>query len=378
MIEVPNMITIGAADRNVGKTEFACELISRYAQTETVFGVKITTIKEKNGQCPRGGDGCGVCSSLIGNYRITEERDGPSVKDTVRMLNAGAKKVFWLRVLHEHLEEGMRDLLTRIPENTCIVCESNSSRSIAKPGVFLVIKERGSDTIKQSCRNVIEFADQQITFNGQGWDVAPAQMNYTAGQWSIPRRRQATAIILAGGKSRRMGQDKSMLPIDGQSMIARIVEKLRPYFDELIISANEVEKYQFLGLPVIPDKVPGQGPLMGILSGVEQSLNDLNFVIACDVPEPDTDLILALLDQSEGFDIVMPQLGTDRYEPLIAVYRKSIIPHAEQILAKGQRRIIKLFDSCKVRFVDCSASHWNRNLNTTNDYQNYIHEGARK
>ncbi len=378
MIEIPNMITIGAPGRNVGKTEFACELIQRYAQSETVIGVKITTIKEKDGKCPRGGDGCGVCSSLTGNYMITEERDGPSAKDTVRMLNAGAEKVFWLRVLQEHLEEGMQDLLKQIPENACIICESNSSRSVAKPGLFIVIKEHGSDTIKQSCRNVIEFADHLITFDGQGWDFMPDQITYEAGRWKIPGKRQATAIILAGGKSRRMGQDKSLLKIVGQSMIERIVEKLRPHFDELIISANEVEKYRFLDLPVIADKTPDQGPLMGILSCLEKSSNDLNFVIACDVPEPDTDLILTLLDQAEGYDIVMPQLGTDRYEPLIAAYRKSVIPHAVRILANGQRRIIKLFDSTKVRFVEKTDCQWNRNLNTSDDYQKYVNEGARK
>ncbi len=184
MIEMPNMITIGAADRNVGKTEFACELIHRYARTETVVGVKITTIKEKDRKCPRGGDGCGVCSSLIGNYIITEERDGPPAKDTVRMLSAGAEKVFWLRVLREHLEEGMKKLLEQIPENTCIICESNSVRTVAKPGLFIVIKEQGSETIKQSCKNVIECADQLITFNSQGWDVSPTQINYKNGQWS--------------------------------------------------------------------------------------------------------------------------------------------------------------------------------------------------
>lgn len=377
MMEIPNMIILGAAGRNVGKTEFACELIRRYARTGTVVGIKVTTIKEKDGKCPRGGEGCGVCSSLAGNYMITEEREGPPAKDTIRMLRAGAEKVFWLRVLQDHLEEGMRDLLSRIPANACLVCESNSSRAVVKPGLFLVIREAGSTTIKDSCRKVIEHADQLVSFHGTGWDFSPDQVVFEQGQWRLSgHRRAATAIILSGGKSLRMGQDKSLLEIDGLPMIGRTVARLRPYFDELLISANDVEKYGFLGLPVVPDDQPGQGPLMGILSGLKRSSHDLNFVIACDVPEPDIGLILNMLDQADGVEIVMPKLGEDRYEPLIAVYRKSIIPHAEKILAGGQRKITALFDFAAVRFIDCSGSRWNRNLNTPDEYRNYLNEGT--
>lgn len=376
MIEKPNMIIIGAAGRNVGKTEFACELIRHYAPVETVVGIKVTTIKEKDGKCPRGGEGCGVCSSLIGNYMITEEHEGPSAKDTIRMLNAGAEKVFWLRVLQEHLEGGMTELLSRIPKNACIVCESNSARAVVRPGLFIVIQETGSTTVKESCRTVIDCADRLIAFHGTGWDFPPNRISFEAGCWEFSNTRKATAIILSGGKSRRMGRDKSLLEIDGLPMIGRIVAALRPHFDEILISANEVEKYHFLGLPVIPDEQPDQGPLRGILSCLKRSSNDLNFVIACDVPEPDPELIAVLIDQANGFDVVMPQLDDGRYEPLIAVYRKSVIPHAEKILADGGRKIIALFDHVTVRFIQRSDSRWNRNLNTVEEYQRYKNEGA--
>jgi molybdopterin-guanine dinucleotide biosynthesis protein A len=370
------MLIIGAAGRNAGKTEFACGLIRRYARTETVVGVKITTIKEKDGKCPRGGEGCGVCSSLTGNYRITEERDGPANKDTVRMLRAGAKTVFWLQVLQEHLEEGMRDLLNRIPEKACIVCESNSARSVVDPGLFIVIQEAGSTAVKESCRKVIGLADRVVFFHGTGWDFRPQQMVFDSGRWKFSAARKATAIILSGGKSRRMGRDKSLLEIEGFPMIERIAATLRPLFDELLISANDVEKYRFLGLPVVPDEQPDQGPLMGILSGLKRSSNDLNFVIACDVPDPDPEMIASMIDQADGVDAVMPKPGEERYEPLIAVYRKSVIPHAEKILADGQRKITALFDLVKVRFIDRSDSRWNRNLNTADDYRNYLNEGG--
>ncbi len=184
MIKRENFIIIGAAGRNVGKTEFACELIANYAEQENVIGVKVTTIKEKDGQCPRGGEGCGVCSSLKGNYSITEEFTGSEEKDTVRMLNAGATKVYWLRVLKDHLLEGITELLTKLPNTACVICESNSSRLVLESGVFIVIKEKKVDTIKQSCKNVIQYADKIIEFGNNKWSVQPTDFKFNHGKWS--------------------------------------------------------------------------------------------------------------------------------------------------------------------------------------------------
>ena len=183
MIEKSNFIIIGAAGRNVGKTEFACKLIANYTKNENVIGIKITTINEKNGKCPRGGNGCGVCSSLAGNYCITEETGEAKDKDTVRMLNAGAEKVYWLRVLKEHLKEGIEKLLELIPDNACVVCESNSIRLVLKPGMFIVIKEKSTEDIKVSCYNVIHFADKIIEFNNNNWDNQPDYFCFENKTW---------------------------------------------------------------------------------------------------------------------------------------------------------------------------------------------------
>ena len=99
-----NFILIGAADRNVGKTELACFLIKKVSKTQKVIGLKVTTVNEMNGKCPRGGIGCGACSSLQGNYCIYEEVSKKTNKDTSKMLNAGATSVFWIRSLHNHLD----------------------------------------------------------------------------------------------------------------------------------------------------------------------------------------------------------------------------------------------------------------------------------
>ncbi len=107
MIKLDGMLMIGSSGAKVGKTELACALIRKFSKSRPIIGIKVTTIKTKDGQCPRGGEGCGVCPSLEGNFAVTEEVDSSSEKDTARLLAAGASQVFWLRVMKTHLEEGI-------------------------------------------------------------------------------------------------------------------------------------------------------------------------------------------------------------------------------------------------------------------------------
>jgi len=109
MIHVHNMIMIGATGRNTGKTEMACRLIKKFISSYTVIALKVTTIKETDGKCPRGGEGCGVCSALDGSYLLTEEGTDNPQKDTGKMRAAGAHKVYWLRVKKECLSKGGRN-----------------------------------------------------------------------------------------------------------------------------------------------------------------------------------------------------------------------------------------------------------------------------
>ncbi|MHC4886963.1 MAG: hypothetical protein ACYTGH_17950 [Planctomycetota bacterium] len=184
MIAAPNWILLGAAARNVGKTEYACALISRSAGQVPVVAVKVTTVQERDGACPRGGEGCGVCSSLEGNFCITEEVSQVGDKDTERMKRGGADRVLWLRVLADHLEEGMAALLAEIPAGACVVCESNSARRVLEPGCFLIIHDAGSDEIKASCAAVRSHADREILFDGEGWDVSPECFTFAGQGWS--------------------------------------------------------------------------------------------------------------------------------------------------------------------------------------------------
>jgi molybdenum cofactor guanylyltransferase len=363
----PDMLVIGAGARHVGKTEFASAVVRRQAARGAVCAVKITTVQDQATGCPHGGSGCGVCAGFAGPYCITEETGGPPGKDTVRLLAAGAARVFWLRVRQAHLADGVTALLRLLPAGVPIVCESNSVRQVLEPGVFLVISAAPGATVKPSCAAVMPQADRLIHYDGSGWDVLPEAVTFTAGRWVL--RQSATAIVLAGGQSRRMGTDKSLLPWAGEPLVQHIVRQLQPLFDQVLIGANSPEKYAFLGLPVVPDQEPGQGPLMGILSGISASVHELNFVTACDIPHLDPGFILDLLRAAEGHDIAMPVNAAGRHEPLLAVYRRSVAPLARRILQQGGRRIADLLGVAKVRFVEMPESGWYRNLNTPEDYQ---------
>ena len=182
----------------------------------------------------------------------------------------------------------------------------------------------------------------------------------------------ATAIILAGGKSSRMGRNKSMMEYNGIPMIEFIYNQLKDNFSEIIIGANNNFLFEYLNLKVVNDKIENLGPLMGILSCIEKSENDLNFITACDIPEINLKFVEKMLLEIEGYDIIMPVTGVDKYEPLFAVYRKSVIKSAEEILNHGKGRIIELFKYLNVKFIEMPENNWYSNINTIEDYQNTI------
>ena len=252
-----DILMIGSADRNVGKTLLACELIRRYAPTLAPVAVKITTIHEENGPCPRGGAGCGVCSSFEGAFCLTQVQDGPPNKDTTRLLDAGASKVFWLRVREGHLDEGITALLAQLPSGQPSIWESNSARQVLEPAAFLVLRKEGSQQMKESCLRVLGYADRILDFNGTGWNLSPDRIVFSSGRWTI--RQDAAAIVLAGGQSRRMGQDKNFLPFHGRPMIEQIVSQLAPWFDDVLMEPTTPENSIFSSDASFPTVSPAWG-----------------------------------------------------------------------------------------------------------------------
>ena len=366
-LKSPGMLLIGAAGRNAGKTFFACTLLRRFAGERDIFGIKITPIDKVVRGCPHGRTDCDVCATLKGNFEIAEETDPTPQKDTCKSLAAGAKRVFWLRVLKAHLRQGAAALLDKIgPAGICI-CESNSLRTVIEPGLFLMVKNPGVDDIKPSSEEVARHVDRLIMFDGSNFDIDFDDFALTESGWTL--KMDATAIILAGGAAARMGRDKTTLPIGGKPMIQHVYDQIRPWFREVIISSNEPDKHAFLGTPVVADEKIGHGPLMGIASAMKASNYDRNFVIACDIPKVDIALMLRLLRQSRDCDGCVPRLPGPKYEPLFAVYRKSMIGAINDLFAAGERKVDRVYDLCKMKYIDLAQDKFLDNINTMQDYQ---------
>jgi molybdenum cofactor guanylyltransferase len=363
-VRAPGMLMLGASGRNVGKTEMACALLRRFAREQEIVAVKVTTVSGDEGGCPRGGRPCGACS-LREAWCIEEETRRDTGKDTARMLASGASRVLWLRSRRERLADAAADLLAHLPPGTPIICESNSLRRVLEPDLFVIMDSAQAGTCKPFCREVFHHRDALGSFDGNTLRPAVEDLCLRHGRWHL--RREAAAIILAGGRSSRMGTDKAMLPFGGRPLIEHVARQVRPMFAEVLLSVAAGADYGFLGHRMVTDRQPGQGPLMGIASALAASRHDLNLIVSCDMPEVPADVVGRLLRAAREADGAVA-VGPDGHpEPLLAVYRRSMLASAETALASGARRVVSMFDGCRVRHVPVPAGF--RNLNTPAEYR---------
>lgn len=180
------------------------------------------------------------------------------------------------------------------------------------------------------------------------------------------------ALILAGGKSSRFGRDKSLLTLDGEQIVERLVRYCRELCGEILISCGEREKFQLPGVREIPDLLPGHGPLSGIHAGMLASSAELFLVLACDMPLFNPDLARILFAQCEtSFDACVPFDGT-RLQPLCAVYRRTALPVIRQMLGEGENRMGMLLSRIRFCRLECpeygSSPGMFWNINTPEDY----------
>lgn len=367
MIRVPGLLLIGAAERKLGKTGLTCDILRRFTAQFPVAAIKATVISDDRRGCHRPDGGCGSCA-MAAPFEIIEETDPSSPKDTARMLSAGASRVFWLKTRMAAAPEAVEACLKRIGPGIPIVCESNRLRKFVEPDVFLMLMGANPEKAKPTARSVEEHVDGFVGYEGDG---SPHEISLHTGTWRL--RTGATAIVLAGGRSSRMGRDKSLLPVQGRPLIECLLQTLHPSFSRLMISANDPDKYRFADVPVIADRLPGQGPLMGIASALEASRTELNFIIACDIPQINIPLMMKLMRLSSGFDAVIP-VHQGFPEPLFAVYRNTIAPILFTALNKGVRKITQALEPVRIRFVELSDEERIVNLNTPEEVNAYEKE----
>ena len=188
-----------------------------------------------------------------------------------------------------------------------------------------------------------------------------------------------TAIVLAGGRGRRMRADKAGLDVGGRTLLEHVLAQIGPVFDEILVSVSKGQSFGLprraegqTGLRLVTDDVPGQGPIAGVLAGLKAARNDACMVIACDIPDIDLPLLRSLARRAKDAEIAVPVNPSGLYEPLFAAYRRSIAPKIESLLARGERSLLPLLESRRTAIVRFEKAGRIRNLNTREDYEAYI------
>ncbi len=196
-------------------------------------------------------------------------------------------------------------------------------------------------------------------------------------QSRIPAR-EICGVILAGGKSLRMGQNKALLQIDGESLIERVLRELGSVTNEIVISANDPSPFLSLGLRVISDLFPDRGPLAGLHAAMTHTCRPILLLLACDLPSVRSEFLSRMLELSEDFDAVIPRTADGMVHPLCAVYRRTCLPFIEAALIQGLNKMTAFFEdsSLKVRWLSLRDSGLSEegliNLNSPKDLEDYL------
>lgn len=164
---------------------------------------------------------------------------------------------------------------------------------------------------------------------------------------------QITAIILAGGKSSRMGTDKSFIEINGKTLLESAIELCRPIFDFVLISSNNPVHKNF-GVEIIPDEILDCGPIGGIYSCLKKSDTDWNFVISVDAAFVNTDFVKYLISEIDEYDAVIP-IHSNGIEPLIALYHKNSLNAIEKRIQNEDFKMHNLINSIHTKWIDSKA-----------------------
>ena len=161
-----------------------------------------------------------------------------------------------------------------------------------------------------------------------------------------------SGVILAGGASRRMGRNKALLELAGRPLIAVAAGRLRAVVDEVIVAANDTERYAPFADRCVTDVYPGVGTLGGIHAGLQAAAHELAVIVGCDMPFLNPALLawfVAAADEA-GADLAILRHDAG-VEPLHAVYRKSCLPVIEATIRTGERCAFAFYDQIRVRYV---------------------------
>ena len=163
-----------------------------------------------------------------------------------------------------------------------------------------------------------------------------------------------TSIILAGGKSSRLGRNKALQVIDGRSLIQWVVDRVSMLSTEIIIvtaNGEAVPSYSTVEIKTVADIYPEKGPLVGIYSGLISSSGSRAMAVGCDTPFLSVSLLKYMTQICSIYDVVVPRIK-NKLEPLCAVYSKNCSNPIQRLLEQDELRIDRLFGMVKVKYVE--------------------------
>jgi molybdenum cofactor guanylyltransferase len=159
-----------------------------------------------------------------------------------------------------------------------------------------------------------------------------------------------TGIILAGGQSSRMGKEKGLIEWKGKTLIEYAIAVLSPICENILISANN-DHFDSLGYPVIEDLIPGCGPMGGIFSALTRSETRNNLVIPSDTPFVTQEVYQYLMSHEGSFDVIVPVDHDSFYQPLCAVYSRSVLPAMEMQINERILGFTPLLNKVEIKAV---------------------------
>jgi molybdopterin-guanine dinucleotide biosynthesis protein A len=184
-----------------------------------------------------------------------------------------------------------------------------------------------------------------------------------------------SGVMLAGGKSSRMGQNKALMSLGGRRLIDRVASVLREVFRELLLVTNSPVVYADLSVPMVSDVFPDKGSLGGIYSAIYHASTPYCLVVACDMPFLNAAVMRYLVEHMADYDVVVPEIHGE-LQPLHAVYSKACLEPIAHCLEANRLKVVGFFPEVRVRTVTASELQSLdpellafQNLNTPEEFQ---------
>ena len=162
---------------------------------------------------------------------------------------------------------------------------------------------------------------------------------------------EVTCAILAGGKSKRMGRDKALIPVGDRALLSRVYAVAEEVFSDILVLSNLHTHLDKVRGPIVKDVIPRQGPMIGIVSALLYARTPYVFVLACDMPFLRKEAIEYVLTAARGEDIVIPKTEKG-FEPLHALYNRSCISPLLSAIERGRMKIPDIFPLLSVKVVE--------------------------